>query len=406
MIFAAKAARRRNAVGGPSLDLDFAGTGAVDPRITFTRASGATCVTGAGLVASAATNVPRMEHDPITGARLGLLLAEARTNPLTWSSDMTNAAWLGVLASISGAAGVSPSGASDAFRLTETATTGAHQSRSLGGASGTSTARTMSVWAKAGERIWLRLNLFGGGVDNQAWFDLSTGARGAVTAGVTSRMAAFSNGWYRCELTVVSAYSVAVFGMANADNVKDYAGDGTSGLLLWGPQIEEGFFASSYIATTTAAATRAADVATLSGTNFSSWFNPAGGTFIANYYKANGAPRFAYFAAAGGAGWELSDQNDRRINLRNPPNAAADFVISVSAGGAGLLKFGMSHAGVSFGGSTGGAAAVLASYATPPTPTELRLSSAISGAAQTVIFSRLRYYPRVFSSAELQAATA
>ena len=41
-------------------------------------------------------------------------------------------------------------------------------------------------------------------------------------------------------------------------------------------------FASSYIKTTTTALTRSADVASMTGTNFSDWFNAAEGTLFAN----------------------------------------------------------------------------------------------------------------------------
>jgi hypothetical protein len=45
-------------------------------------------------------------------------------------------------------------------------------------------------------------------------------------------------------------------------------------------QLETGAFPTSYIPTTTAAATRAMDNAVISGTNFSSWYNPTEGTFV------------------------------------------------------------------------------------------------------------------------------
>jgi hypothetical protein len=50
---------------------------------------------------------------------------------------------------------------------------------------------------------------------------------------------------------------------------------------IWGGQIELGAFPTSYIPTTTAAVTRAADVASMTGTAFSSWFNATEGTFVA-----------------------------------------------------------------------------------------------------------------------------
>ena len=48
------------------------------------------------------------------------------------------------------------------------------------------------------------------------------------------------------------------------------------------PQLELGAFATSVIPTTTTALTRSADVASMTGTNFSDWFNAAEGTLFAN----------------------------------------------------------------------------------------------------------------------------
>jgi hypothetical protein len=57
----------------------------------------------------------------------------------------------------------------------------------------------------------------------------------------------------------------------------------TSGdsIQLWGVQLENGDFSTSYIKTTTATATRDADNAVITGSNFASWYNPAEGTVVA-----------------------------------------------------------------------------------------------------------------------------
>jgi hypothetical protein len=72
----------------PTLDLAFAQTKILDSRITFTRASTATYVNASGLIASAAVNEARFDHDPATGESLGLLVEEARTNQFLNSGAM------------------------------------------------------------------------------------------------------------------------------------------------------------------------------------------------------------------------------------------------------------------------------------------------------------------------------
>lgn len=74
----------------PSLLLDFANSGRVDPRMQSTRASAATCFGPDGKLRTVAANVPRIDYDPVTGSCLGLLLEEARTN--LWLNSATAAA--------------------------------------------------------------------------------------------------------------------------------------------------------------------------------------------------------------------------------------------------------------------------------------------------------------------------
>lgn len=57
----------------------------------------------------------------------------------------------------------------------------------------------------------------------------------------------------------------------------------TGTVYLWGAQAETGSVASSYIPTSTTSATRSADVITMTGTNFTDWFNPVAGTFFAEW---------------------------------------------------------------------------------------------------------------------------
>ena len=74
----------------PSLNLDFAKTKALDPRVTFTRASTGTFVGANDLIQTAASGAPRFDHNPATGESLGLLVEEARTNAALYSDLSSN----------------------------------------------------------------------------------------------------------------------------------------------------------------------------------------------------------------------------------------------------------------------------------------------------------------------------
>jgi hypothetical protein len=77
----------------PTLDLNFARVKALDPRITFTRASGGSYVGADGLIKYAGVNEARFDHNPTTGESLGLLVEEQRTNLLLRSEEFDNASW-------------------------------------------------------------------------------------------------------------------------------------------------------------------------------------------------------------------------------------------------------------------------------------------------------------------------
>jgi hypothetical protein len=82
--------------------------------------------------------------------------------------------------------------------------------------------------------------------------------------------------------------SARISNFANNDSfARSYAGDVTKGLFIWGAQLEAGAFPTSYIPTTTAAATRSADVASITGANFSSWYLQGTGSIFMKYILQN-----------------------------------------------------------------------------------------------------------------------
>ena len=74
---------------GPSLNLNFASSRILDPRITFTRTSTGTYTDKNGLVTIAPTDTPRFDHsyDGSNVQSLGLLIEESRSNLVTYSED-------------------------------------------------------------------------------------------------------------------------------------------------------------------------------------------------------------------------------------------------------------------------------------------------------------------------------
>jgi len=234
--------------GGPSLSLDFINQIALDPRITFTRASSATRVNASGLVETIASGNPRFDYDPTNiGTPLGLLIEESRTNLALWSDDFTNAAWVksSVTAAktATGADGVSNS----ASTLTAT------------GANGTALQTITSASASRVTSCWIKRRTGSGNIQ-------VTQDNGTTWTTVT-----VTSSWTRVSIATQTVTNPVV-GIRIVTN-----GDAVDVQFF---QCESATFITSAIATTPAQVTRAGDVATMTGTNFSSWYNQAQGTFI------------------------------------------------------------------------------------------------------------------------------
>jgi hypothetical protein len=238
----------------------------------FTRASTATYVGSDGLIQSAAINVPRFAYDPVTLESAGLLIESAATNLLLYSEQM-NVGWtLGL--QVQPNAAISPDGTTNADKIYESTSTTQHLLYQNIGSVLVGSQYTLSCFAKAGERTSFSLTANG---EAYVVFDLLNGTitQGASQGSITK----YSNGWYRCVATFTKTNTIGNFFILLWNNSNSYTGDGSSGVYVWGAQLETGSVATSYIPTTTAAVTRAADVVSGTGlvysnvpeTDYSAW---------------------------------------------------------------------------------------------------------------------------------------
>jgi hypothetical protein len=267
-------ARRARAM--PSLDLRFAETKSLTDwisgqnLITFTRASSGTVVNAAGTLETVASNLPRLMHNPLTGESLGLLLEEQRTNLWTYSDDFANAAWSKVRSSITSNTIVAPDGTltGDKLIASTDASTTHFVRQDVSVTSGTAYAQT--IYAKAGEYTQIYMAFY---ADNSAFaggsviFTLTgNGIAGTPSGTLTSNsITPVGNGWYRCQIAATATATAAgVFRVQLATgDTNGFTGNGTSGIFIWGAQLEAGAFPTGYIPTTAATATRSADLADL-----------------------------------------------------------------------------------------------------------------------------------------------
>jgi hypothetical protein len=235
----------------PRMALDFT-TGVLDPRVTVTRAlNTATRINSSGFVEIVNANLPRFDYDPVTLAPKGLLIEEARTNLAQQSSDYNTGFWSKT--SVSLTTGIDdPAGGTSATTLTATAASGLIQQAVAGGVSSTTYSAS----------FWIRRRTGTGQIS------LRCGDLTLIPITVTSS-------WVRYTVTAVASTATVRLAV-----VLTTSGDAVD---VWGAQIEAGAFATSYIPTLASQVTRNADVVSMTGTNFSDWYNQAAGAFAVSF---------------------------------------------------------------------------------------------------------------------------
>jgi len=247
---------------------------------TTTRGSIATRVNKEGLIEVVGNDIPRIDYtDSADGA---LLLEPSRSNLITYSEDFSNGVW-----NIGGATTIildnllSPDGEQSSYKQVENNTINSFSTRYSTSISYTSGLKyTTSIFAKSDNRN-LMIRSYNGSSDIDTIFDLSNGT---ILSGSTGEIKDYGNGWYRCSHTITAqstintAYS-ASFVLANGSSYS-YQGDGTSGIYIWGAQVEQGSYPTSYIPTSGSSVTRQADTA--SGAGNSEVFNDSQGVLFAN----------------------------------------------------------------------------------------------------------------------------
>ena len=274
----------------PTLDLNFAATRRLDPRVTFSRDSIGTFVGSDGLIQTAASGQARFDHDPTTGESLGLLVEEARTNSL-WPSEPTTAASRNIAGSPGNTWAVYDGTVSSASRnainglevtisptLDNNGFTGGNTTNwgGIGGGGSQAGGSTASVslfinpltWTG---NIWIgRLPQDGNTTFAAQTFQLFN--NGIYTGPASNVKAIFPDGtywlhniaWTGLSTNTAAGQFLVLFTTTPGDNIKKFWAGG----FQW----EAGAFSTSYIPTTGATVTRAGDVASITGANFSSFF--------------------------------------------------------------------------------------------------------------------------------------
>jgi hypothetical protein len=211
---------------------------------------------------STINSAPRFDHDPTTGESLGLLVEEQRTNLLLRSEELETT-WGTFGLSVTANQETAPNGALTADLIS---INGSGQGIWQPVTSAPGVQYTFSVYVKLGTMSAANYRI--------AVRDDTAGV--FIASDVEPTQAPSSNGWTRISYTATApagCTTIRFYAFRNTANV-------TGTIYLWGAQVEAGAFPTSYIPTTAATATRAADVASISGSNFSSWYRQDEGTIF------------------------------------------------------------------------------------------------------------------------------
>jgi hypothetical protein len=360
--------------------LDFT-TGVLDPRVTVARLlDTATRVNSSGLIEIVNANLPRFDYDPVTLAAKGLLIEESRANKLlqsnfaaSWSSTGSPTVTLN--------AAVSPDGTTNATQITsspggvfravfqDVATTAAAHTFSIYLKSATGTNQTMRIWADTSPSI-------------------------SATVTVTSE-------WQRFTVSgttdTTARVQIGVDGSANAFDVYAY-----------GAQLETGAFATSYIPTTTTSLTRNADVVSMTGTNFSDWYNASEGAFVVEAQIPNtggtirriisvndnttaNSMQLALLSSGNSGYFEVRDSVNVQVTATNGSSVVGNVFKSA-------LAYELNNYAFSFNGATAGTDA----SALVPAVTQIQIGLHAAVYANGFI-RKILYYPQRLINAETQA---
>jgi hypothetical protein len=242
----------------------------------FSRGTTATFVGEDGLIQESAIDVPRIDF---AGDTTGHLLLEPQsTNLITSSEDFSS--WSIDDVTIQSDSSTSPDGNTKATLIKGNTNSSRHHIRKT--LSGTVDA-SYSIFAKAKELRYLQIASIN--TTNQyVNFDLQDGLVGTVGSDFSNaKIEKFGSGWYRLSVTSDSRYNsfyISLVSGTNANWLESWVmSNNTDGMYIWGSQLEQLSYPTSYIPTNGSTVTRNQEICNNSGT--ASDFNSEEGVLYA-----------------------------------------------------------------------------------------------------------------------------
>jgi hypothetical protein len=399
----------------PALNLDFINN-PLDSRITFTRATTATFFNSSGVLSTAASGEARFDYNPSTLAAQGLLIEEQRTN------SIRNNTMQGAVAGTPGTAPTNWAVSTAAGITRELMGTGTENGityidyRFSGTATGSSDTQFEqgNIIAALSGQTWAHACYFrvaAGSLSNVTLTQIVSEytSAGAFLAASTQNITPTAAGLASQRFTLSRTLNNASTAFTSATIRVTSAGAIDITLRIGLPQLELGAFATSVIPTTTTALTRNADAASMTGTNFSSWYNASEGTLFAQSQTAQA------YAAGVPARVSIDDGTiSNRIAIRNGNNFSSVVTVSgspvasleLTAWNSNITKQAIAYKVDDFAYTTNGASVVTDTSGAIPSVN--RLGIGLTGTQNFLngYIQRIAYYPVRLPNSTLQALTA
>ncbi len=369
---------------------------------TFTRGSIGTYFDSSGVLQTASAGVARFDHDPATLAAKGLLIEESRTNMATQSVNFTNASWFPVnSAAVTPNTAIAPDGTLTASTLNQPNTFNDYIYLTPG-ASGfgiPNTRYTLSIYFKQGTKpnfgFQLDWNSFGGPrictYYEYASQSIVNGCAGAAAI-LSSSVIQLPNGWFRLIMTFITD-GTTTNGMTP---MIGRAGGGTGTTFIWGLQLEQGDFATSYIPTAGSAVTRAADILTMPTTG---WYNEPAGSYFADVDNATMSSAWGNILGAGASDRQSLFGNNSSILAGRNPFASA----SRTPGAPFKAAYAYQSSGLALS-VNGGAINTGGAQSSNP-PSSINVLGSWDAGFTTGHIKKARYYPVRVGNTQLQLMT-
>lgn len=248
---------------------DFQSGGPLPAATLFSRASAGTYWNQSGVLATAANDQPRQEFDK-DGSSLGLLLESAGSNLLLRSNEFSDPVWSTNHADVAVASSQTGADGGSVYALSEHSTNQFHYIEQPVSMAENSD-YVLSTFAKPlsiGRSISVRLYSIDG-TQNRCTLNFESKTLSSPGDVSNCWFEELPNGWFRVSVRRNSGSQ----GGSTSSRIKielyhdtlggQYAGTGHPGVLIFGAQLEQEVFATSYIATGAAVGTRAGDFLTL-----------------------------------------------------------------------------------------------------------------------------------------------